>query len=371
VTPGRGARGFAIAGTGIIAAMHADAIAALPGARLVAVTDVNAGAAASFAASRGAAAERELDALLARDDVDVVCVCVPSGLHAEVGVRAAKAGKHLVVEKPIDVTLAAADRLIEAARAAGVALTVMSQHRFDPGLIEAKRLIDEGALGRLVLGEASTKWFRTQAYYDSADWRGTWAMDGGSLLNQGVHYVDLLRWCMGPIADVTAVCATQAHQIEVEDTSLALVRFTSGAVGTIVSSTAAFPGFPQRLEITGTKGTVIIEDGQLVGRAFGDDAQPAGDGTQPAGDGTQPAGSGAQPADGDPRPADGDPRPAAAADPAALDISGHVAQIGELLAAIDEGRAPAVDGEAGRASLEIVCAVYESARSGRAVTLGS
>ncbi|HEX2818913.1 MAG TPA: Gfo/Idh/MocA family oxidoreductase [Streptosporangiaceae bacterium] len=364
VTPGRGARGFAIAGTGIIAAMHADAIAALPGARLVAVTDVNAGAAASFAASRGAAAERELDALLARDDVDVVCVCVPSGLHAEVGVRAAKAGKHLVVEKPIDVTLAAADRLIEAARAAGVALTVMSQHRFDPGLIEAKRLIDEGALGRLVLGEASTKWFRTQAYYDSADWRGTWAMDGGSLLNQGVHYVDLLRWCMGPIADVTAVCATQAHQIEVEDTSLALVRFTSGAVGTIVSSTAAFPGFPQRLEITGTKGTVIIEDGQLVGRAFGDDAQPAGDGTQPAG-------SGAQPADGDPRPADGDPRPAAAADPAALDISGHVAQIGELLAAIDEGRAPAVDGEAGRATLEIVCAVYESARSGRAVTLGS
>ncbi len=344
VTPGRETRGFAIAGTGIIAAMHADAIAALPGARLVAVTDVDAEAAASFAAARGAAAERDLDALLARDDVDVVCVCVPSGLHAEVGIRAAKAGKHLVVEKPIDVTLAAADRLIEAARAAGVTMTVMSQHRFDPGLIEAKRLIDEGALGPLVLGEASTKWYRTQAYYDSADWRGTWAMDGGSLMNQGVHYVDLLRWCMGPVADVTAVCATQAHQIEVEDTSLALVRFTSGAVGTIVSSTAAFPGFPQRLEITGTKGTVIIEDGQLVGGTFGD---------------------GPGPADGDARP------PTAAADPAALDISGHVAQIGDLLAAIDEGRAPAVDGEAGRATLEIVCAVYESARSGRAVPLGS
>ena len=237
-------RGFGIVGAGVIAAMHADAIATLPGARLVAVTDVAAGAATAFAAARGGAAEPDLDALLARDDVDVVCVCVPSGLHAEVGVRAAKAGKHLVVEKPIDVTLEAADRLIEAARTAGVALTVISQHRFDPGLIELKRLIGEGALGRLVLGEASTKWYRTQAYYDSAGWRGSWAMDGGSLMNQGVHYVDLLRWCMGPVTEVTAVCTTQAHQIEAEDTALAIVRFGSGAVGTILSSTAALPRLP-------------------------------------------------------------------------------------------------------------------------------
>ena len=345
-----GTRGFGIVGTGIIAAMHADAIAALPGARLAAVTDLDAGAAAAFATSRGATAERDLDALLARGDVDVVCVCVPSGLHAEVGTRAVKAGKHLVVEKPVDVTLEAADRLIGAARTAGVALTVISQHRFDPGLIEARRLIDEGALGRLVLGEASTKWYRGQAYYDSAGWRGTWAMDGGSLLNQGIHYVDLLRWLMGPVAEVTAVCTTQAHQIEVEDTSLAIVRFTSGAVGTIVSSTAACPGFAARLEITGTKGTVIIEDGRLVSRTFGD---------------------GAQPADRGPQPADRGPRPGAAADPAALDVSGHAAQLADLLTAIDEGRAPAVDGEAGRAALEIVCAVYESSRSGRTVILRS
>ena len=270
--------GFAIIGTGMIAAMHADAIATLPGARLVAVTDIDAGLAVAFAAARGCEAEPDLDALLARADVDVVCVCVPSGLHAEIGIRAAKAGKHLVVEKPIDVTLAAADRLIEAARAAGVALTVISQHRFDPGLIELKRLLGDGALGRLVLGEASTKWYRSQAYYDSAGWRGTWAMDGGSLLNQGIHYVDLLRWCMGPVAEVTAVCATQAHQIEVEDTALAIVRFSSGAVGTILSSTAAFPGFPQRLEITGTEGTVIIEDGWIVRRAFGAGARAGGDG---------------------------------------------------------------------------------------------
>ena len=133
------------------------------------------------------------------------------------------------MEKPIDVSLDAADRLIEAARTAGVALTVISQHRFDPGLVELKRLLDDRALGRLVLGEASTKWYRAQAYYDSAAWRGTWTMDGGSLMNQGVHYVDLLRWCLGPAAEVTAMCATQAHQIEVEDTALAIVRFASGS----------------------------------------------------------------------------------------------------------------------------------------------
>ncbi|MFZ0189724.1 MAG: Gfo/Idh/MocA family oxidoreductase [Streptosporangiaceae bacterium] len=350
-------RGFGIVGTGVIAAIHADAIAllsktglsktALPNARLVAVTDVATDAAAAFAAAHGCPAEPDLGALLARPDVEVVCVCVPSGLHAAIGVQAAKAGKHLVVEKPIDVSLEAADRLIDAARAAGVALTVISQHRFDPGLIELKRLLDERALGRLVLGEASTKWYRAQAYYDSAAWRGTYAMDGGSLMNQGVHYVDLLRWCMGPPAEVTAVCTTQAHQIEVEDTSLAVVRFASGAVGTILSSTAAFPGFPQRLEITGTGGTVTVEDGRIVRRALAADPGPAA-------------------------PASGaDPDRSAAADPAAVDVASHAAQLADLLDAVDTGREPAVSGQDGRDALEIILAVYESSRTGRPVTLSS
>ncbi len=344
-------RGFGIVGTGVIAAIHADAIAllskpGLPNARLVAVTDVAAGAAAAFAAAHGCPAEPDLGALLARPDIEVVCVCVPSGLHAAIGVQAAKAGKHLVVEKPIDVSLEAADRLIDAARAAGVTLTVISQHRFDPGLIELRRLIDDGALGRLVLGEASTKWYRNQAYYDSAGWRGTYAMDGGSLMNQGVHYVDLLRWCLGPPAEVTAVCTTQAHRIEVEDTSLAIVKFPSGAVGTILSSTAAYPGFPQRLEITGTAGTVIVEDGQIARRAIAADRG-----------GQAPAETAA-----------GQPG-TAAADPAALEVASHAAQLADLLAAVDTGREPAVTGQDGRDALEIICAVYESSRTGRAVSL--
>ena len=341
--------GIGIVGTGVIAATHAAAIAAVPGGRLVAVTDVAPERAAQFAGNHGCAAEPGLDALLARDDIDVVSVCVPSGLHAEVGIQAAAAGKHLVVEKPIDVSLAAADRLIDAADAAGVAMTVISQHRFDPGPVELRGLIDDGVLGRLVLGEASTKWYRTQGYYDSGAWRGTWALDGGSLMNQGIHYVDLLRWIMGPVTEVSAICSTQGHQVEVEDTALAVLRFSSGAVGTIVSSTAVFPGFAQRLEVSGTGGTVVVEDGEIVHRAFTSDSPELGQG-------------GAQL----PRPA---AEPGAAANAAALDVASHAAQIADLLTAVEQGREPSVTGRSGRDALEVVCAVYESARTGRPVVL--
>jgi len=343
-------RGFGMVGAGVVAAMHADAIASLSDARLLAVTDVVPDRAQSFAARHGCAAEPGLDVLLAREDVDVVSVCVPSGLHAEVGIRAAAAGKHLVVEKPLDVSLEAGDRLLSAVRAAGVVMTVMSQHRFDPGLVELRRLLDDGQLGRLVLGEASTKWYRTQAYYDSATWRGTWAMDGGSLMNQGVHYLDLLLWTMGPVAEVTALFATQTHQIEVEDAALAVLRFSSGAVGTVVASTAVFPGFAQRLEISGTGGTVVVEDGQIIrcelssgsGDASGLRASATASGSAPSG---------------------------AAANPAGLDTASHTAQISDFLSAIEEGRAPSVSADDGRAALEVACAIYESARDGRTVRL--
>src|SRR6201995_874861 len=267
-----GEYGFGVVGAGVIGAFHAAAIAMVPGARLVAVTDVDPDRAEALTGRHGAVVAPDLDALVARDDVDVVAVCVPSGLHAEVGVRAAGAGKHLVIEKPIDVSLAAADRLIARAGAAGVTVTLISQHRFDPGLIELRRLIDDGALGRLLLGQASTKWWRGQEYHDSAGWRGTWAMDGGALMNQGIHYADLLRWCLGPVAEVSAVTVTQDHDMEAEDCALATVRFASGAVGTITATTSVVPGFPQRLEISGTGGSAVVEDGVLVYREVGGEA---------------------------------------------------------------------------------------------------
>jgi len=343
--------GIGIVGAGVIGAVHAEAVGLVPGATLAAVTDVDPGRAKALAATWDCAAEPDLASLLTRDDVDVVSVCVPSGLHAELGIQAAAAGKHLVVEKPIEVTLAAADRLIAAARANNVLVTVISQHRFDTGLDELRRLLDNGALGSLLLGEASTKWYRTQGYYDSAAWRGTWELDGGSLMNQGIHYLDLLLWAMGPAAEVTAICATQAHQVEVEDTTLALVRFASGAVGTVLSSTAAYPGFDQRLEITGTNGTVVVSNGAITRRALANDRL-----TEPAG--VTPA-TAVTPAT----------EPTAAANPAGIDPSSHAAQIADLLAAIDNGHQPAVTAESARATLQVICSVYESARTGRPVAV--
>jgi predicted dehydrogenase len=344
-----GRAGFGIIGAGVIAGLHAEAITGLDGARLVAVTDVVPVQAAGLGQKYGCAVEADATTLLARADIDVVCVCVPSGLHAELGTQAAAAGKHLVIEKPMDVSLAAADRLMAAAEAAGVLMTVISQHRFDPGLTELRQLLDAGALGRLVLGEARTKWYRSQAYYDSAGWRGTWALDGGALMNQGIHYVDLLRWSMGPVAEVTATCVTQAHEMEAEDVALALVRFRSGAVGTIVASTAVFPGFAQRLEVSGTGGTAVVEDGELILRRLA--GQQGG-----LPDRGSSAAAGAGLAD-------------AAANAAALASAAHAAQIADLLAAIDDGHPPAVTGQDGRDALEVVCAVYESARTGATVTL--
>jgi UDP-N-acetyl-2-amino-2-deoxyglucuronate dehydrogenase len=343
--------GIGIVGAGVIGAVHAEAVGLVPGATLAAVTDVDPGRAKALAATWDCAAEPDLASLLARDDIDVVLVCVPSGLHAEVGVQATAAGKHVVVEKPIEVTLAAADRLIAAARANNVLVTVISQHRFDAGLHELRQLLDSGALGSLLLGEASTKWYRTQDYYDSAAWRGTWELDGGSLMNQGIHYLDLLLWAMGPAAEVTAICATQAHRVEVEDTTLALVRFASGAVGTVLSSTAAYPGFDQRLEITGTNGTVIVENGAITSRALVNDRLAELGVATPATTVTSAT------------------EPTATAKPGGIDPSSHAAQIAEFLTAIDNGREPAVTADSARATLQVICAVYESARTGRTVAI--
>ncbi len=357
--------GWGIVGCGVIAPAHARAVAALPGARLVAVTDIDHGRAAALAAESGAAAEPDLDALLARPDIDVVSVCVPSGLHAEIGIRAARAGKHLVIEKPADVTTAAADRLLGQARQAGVALTVISQHRFDPGVRRLRELVDQGRLGRLTLGEASVRWYRSQAYYDSAGWRGTWELDGGgALMNQGVHYLDLLCWIMGPVAEVTALCATQAHEIEVEDTALALLRFRSGAVGLLQATTAAYPGFPERLEICGTGGSATIEAGVLRAAelvAERGETGPYGARARPRA-GQEGAGQEGAGQEGAARAA------SAAADPAALGESAHRAQLADFLEAVTAGREPLVTGEQARADLAVIEAVYESARLGRPVT---
>jgi UDP-N-acetyl-2-amino-2-deoxyglucuronate dehydrogenase len=344
--------GFAIVGCGVIAPFHARAISDLPNARLVGVMDLHEERAAQRGAEFGVDHSTDLEDVLRRPDVDVVCVCVPSGRHAEVGVRAARAGKHLVVEKPIDVTLEAADRLIGACRDSGVQLTVISQHRYDPGVRLLRELLDTGRLGRPILGDAVIKWYRTQKYYDSGGWRGTWALDGGGcLMNQGVHYVDLLQWMMGPVDSVFARFSTAAHQIEVEDVVVVVLRFRSGALGSLEASTAVYPGLPERLEVTGTGGTVIVEAGSLRLCELKDEKGE-----------TSPYGARLRSA----APPGGE---TGSADPAAISHYGHREQIREFLAAITTGGEPMLSGEEGRKPLEIVLAVYESARTGREVRL--
>jgi UDP-N-acetyl-2-amino-2-deoxyglucuronate dehydrogenase len=340
--------GFGIVGCGVIAPFHARAIAELSNARLVGVADAHAERARDLASDFDVE-PLDIDALLKRRDIDVVCVCVPSGQHAKIGGRVAAAGKHVVVEKPIEITLEAADRLIDACRAGSVTLSVISQHRWDPGVQALKQLANSGSLGRLILGDAIVKWYRTQAYYDSSDWRGTWNLDGGgALMNQGVHYVDLLQWVMGPVESVFARTRTAAHErMEVEDIAVAVLSFASGAVGLLECSTAVYPGLSERLEISGTEGTAIIEAGRLKVRELkGEKGE-----TAPYGGRVEPSGNGQDDVTD------------------IVPYAGHREQLRELLDAIDAGRRPAIDGEEARKPLEIILAAYASARAGREVAL--
>lgn len=349
-SPGQGVHGVAIVGCGVVAPFHARAIAELPNARLVAVCDVDVSRAHRLGSDFGVPAFGELDQVLRLPEVALVSICLPSGMHADAGIRAARLGKHVLVEKPIDVNLEAADRLISAVRESGVVGAVVSQHRFDPGVRRLRAALEAGRLGRPLLGDAVVKWYRTQGYYDSAGWRGTPTLDGGgALINQAIHYLDLLLWMMGPVERVFARTATAAHDIEVEDIALAVLRFRSGALGAVQASTAVYPGLPERLEITGSRGTVVVEAGQVSTWELQDE------GTDAEAPGGPPTATG-ETAD-------------AAADPAAISHQAHRMQIADLLQAIDSGRRPLVSLEDGRRTLETVLAAYRSARSGEEVSL--
>jgi predicted dehydrogenase len=342
--------GWGIIGCGVIAPFHARAVAAA-GARLVAVVDEVEERAAKLGAEFGVEAMTDLAAFLARPDIQAVSLCVPSGLHGALGAQAAEAGKHVLCEKPIEITLAAVDHLIATCRARGVKLGVISQHRFGPSMIRIREALAAGRFGRLLFGGAAIPWYRTQGYYDSGAWRGTWALDGGGcLMNQGVHYIDLLQWVMGPVERVVARAATVAHQIEVEDLALAILQFRNGALGLIQGTTAIYPGLPERLEIAGEGGTVVLTAGTLTAWEFKDEKGEAG------AYGSKLAAGGVASATG-------------AADPTAISASTHAAQIADLIAAIREDRDPAIPGEAARRPLELILAIYQSAREGREILL--
>jgi UDP-N-acetyl-2-amino-2-deoxyglucuronate dehydrogenase len=325
-------------GGGGITETHARAARECADLEIAAFFGANAERTAALAEEFGGRDFRRLEDMLESERLDLVVIGSPSGLHAEQGLQAIARGIHVLVEKPIDVATGPADALIEAATRAGLRLGVLFQDRLEPGLMRLKRAVDEGALGRPLLASARVKWHRPPEYYSGSRWRGTLALDGGAaLINQGIHTVDLLLWLLGPVVSVRAVTATSFHAIEGEDVALALLEFESGAVATLEATTCAWPGYPRRVEITGTEGTVTVEGDAVVAtdlRTPGPDLVSATEGP-----------------------------PSGASSPKLATATPHRRVLEDFVRAIREGRPPACDGREGRRSLALVEAIYAAARA--------
>jgi UDP-N-acetyl-2-amino-2-deoxyglucuronate dehydrogenase len=281
----------------------------------------------------------------------VVTIGTPSGVHLEPAVAAARAGKHVIVEKPLEITLRRCDAIINECEKAGVVLSTVFHCRFHDASRVLKRALEQGRFGRLTLGDAIVKWYRTQAYYDSGAWRGTWQLDGGgALMNQAIHSVDLLAWLMGPVAEVRAQTALLSHErIAVEDVAVATLRFTNGALGIIEASTAVYPGYLKRIEIHGSMGSAVMEEEDLVKWDFAKKSK-ADKAILERMAGKKSGGGGAS-------------------DPAAIGHHGHTRQFQDVVNAIRKGTTPLIDGPEGRRAVEIILAIYKSAETGRAVPL--
>ncbi len=335
--------GFGIVSGGMIGKVHAEAINAIPGAAVVAVWSRNETRGLDLAAKYNATSYTDYAQFLAHPGLDIVNICSPSGLHLEHGRAAAEAGKHVLVEKPIEITLERADALIGACDKAGVKLGVIFQSRFLPLVQQMQAAIAAGKLGRLILGDAYVKWYRAPEYYADS-WHGTMALDGGgALINQAIHTIDLLRWMMGPVESVFAMKkALRYPQIEGEDTLVGNLQFANGALGAVVATTSVKPGFKRRLEISGARGTIILDgDAISVWDIEGE---------------TSESGAAEQITDG-------------SSNPAAISTEGHRRQIEDMLHAVREDREPIINGHEGRKSLEVVTALYQAATEQRIVTL--
>lgn len=342
---------FALVGAGVIGKHHGLVMSQLADrVELVAVADVKRDRAEQLAAARGGRPYGSLSQALAAEEIDVVVVCTPTGRHGEVAIEALDAGKHVIVEKPAEITVAKTDGIIAAQRKAGTLVTVISQHRFDPATETTLAAIGRGELGRLTSGIASIDWWRGQSYYDSGDWRGTWELDGGgALMNQGVHTVDLLVAALGRPVEVFAYAGTLAHErIEVEDVAVGVVRFESGALGVLHATTAAYPGLSARLQVHGDRGSAVIDNDQLAFfqvTAGGADREEKLMGTT-----------------------ESRAVPTAGSDPGQLSDA-HRLQYLNFLGALDGTEKLRVDLETNRQSIGIITGAYESARTGRPVNL--
>ena len=334
--------GVGIWGTGMIAEFHAQALAEIPNAKLIAAHNRTAEKGKAFAAKHRIAYAETPEALLSNPAIYAICLCTPSGDHLEPALACAQAGKHVIVEKPLEVTLARCDQMISACHKAGVTLGGILPRRFGHGAVALKSAIKTGRFGQITLASALIPWWRSQEYYDSAAWRGTQKLDGGgALMNQGIHTIDLLLWLLGPIKRVSATMGLVAHKnIEVEDIATGWIEFTNGARATIAGTTTCWSqnGLPAEIRIHGTTGSAILHDDKLVTFEF-KESQPT-DQSQ-IGKITQGAG---------------------ANDPRAIDTTWHKANLEEIITAIRENKKPSIDGIEGRKGVELILALYQSAQ---------
>ncbi|MFC5648202.1 Gfo/Idh/MocA family protein [Paenibacillus solisilvae] len=329
-------RRFGLIGCGAIADFHMKSLREIDCARLVCVSSRNENSAKEAGEREGADWVTDYKELLARPDIDIVCVTTSSGSHGAIGAEVLKAGKHLLMEKPIAMTVEEAETLLRLAEENGRLLSVISPRRFEESLQLAKRAVTEGRIGKLLLIEAQTPFFRNQAYYDSADWRGTIAEDGGALMNQGIHQIDLLLWLGGPVRSVCGRIATQTHRMEAEDIGAAIVNFENGAMGTIMASTSIRPGFPASIKIFGEEGTIIIVgDAITYWMVPGMEADVRQD----------------------------DVRAGGASNPLGISHENHKRQIADVIEAVSYDRAPYVTGQDGLNAVKLIHAIYHSSAS--------
>ncbi|HLW66050.1 MAG TPA: Gfo/Idh/MocA family oxidoreductase [Gemmataceae bacterium] len=346
--------GLAIVGCGMIARFHVRALQDVPGTKVVGLITRNRSSAEKLLAETQLAPceiYTDLAEALKRRDLDVVIITTPSGAHLEPAVLAAKAGKHVVVEKPLEITPERCDRIIEACEQSRVKLCTIFPSRFADANMELKKAVDAGRFGRLTLGETTCKWWRSQQYYDEGGWKGTKALDGGgALMNQAIHNVDLLLWMMGPVAEIAGFTAMLAHErIEVEDTAVACIRFRNGALGVIQATTSVCPGVPKTIAIHGDKGTVVVEQEDILRWELSPELPVDKEIKERFAKKVGASGG--------------------AADPKAISHVGHARQLADFVRAIQTNTAPLVDGREGKRAVEVICGIYEAAAAGKTVRL--
>jgi UDP-N-acetyl-2-amino-2-deoxyglucuronate dehydrogenase len=332
-------------GGGNITQTHARAARAISGVEIEAFYGTNAEKIAGLCRVYGGKPYQDFEAFLTHRPMDMVVIGSPSGLHGAQGIAAARHGLHVLTEKPIEISTERADALIEAAERSGVKLGVMFQDRVKPEILRLREWVCDGVIGKPLLVDARVKWYRAQEYYEGSRWRGTLALDGGgALINQAVHTVDLLLWLLGDVVRVQSRTATTLHKIEGEDTAVAILEFENGVLGTFHATTAAYPGYPRRIEITGTEGTVILEHDRILAADLRN--APADTGASVVADQNQSASSAV-----------------------VSDFRGHQLLMEDFVRAIELDVDPVCNGRQGRRSIALVEAIYQAAHHGGATSV--